>query len=67
MKCTKSRAGVTTCAVREGGKTRKFTLHPGKDNTRAKVARGKALHRKFKCVKNKRTGRFTSCTPRRGK
>lgn len=69
MQCKKSRAGVTIC-VRPGRgpeKDRTFTLHANKDNKRAKAARGRALHRNFKCTKNKRTGRFTSCTPRRGK
>ena len=63
MKCKKSKGGVTTCTV---GK-RSFTLHPGKSNHAAKVRRGKALHRRFKCAKNKRTGQFTSCTRRSGK
>lgn len=62
MKCKESKGGVTTCTV---GK-RTFTLHPGKDNKRAKAARGRALHRKFACERSKRTGRFTSCRPKRG-
>jgi hypothetical protein len=63
MKCKKARSGVTTCTV---GK-RTFTLHPGKSNHAAKVRRGKALHRKFKCTRNKRSGQIVSCAPRRGK
>lgn len=61
MKCTpKKGKGIKTCTI---GK-RTFKLHPGKSNHAAKVRRGKALHRKFKCTRNKRTGLFTSCTKR---
>lgn len=60
MKCKKSRTGVTTCKA--GSRT--FTLHAGKSNHAAKVRRGKALHRKYKCSRNKRTGQITSCVKR---
>ena len=62
MKC-KTRGSVTTCSV---GK-RSFTLHSGKDNKRAKAARGRALHREYTCKRSKSSGRFMSCAPRRGK
>ena len=63
MKCKETKGGLTICVV---GK-RTFTLHPGKDNKRAKAARGRALHREFSCKRSKSSGRFTSCAPRRGK
>lgn len=74
MNCKKSKGGVTTCTVackasQKGCKAgrRSFTLHPNRDNTRAKKARGAALHRKYVCKRSKSTGRITSCALRRGK
>ena len=63
MKCTEHTNGTKTCSHRG----RKWTFRPGKSNKAAKRARGKALHRKYNCTQNKRTGKFTSCTLRRGK
>jgi len=44
--------------------SKRITFTPGKSNHAAKVRRGKALHRKFRCTRNKRTGQFTDCEPR---
>ena len=62
MTCSSGRKGVRICSVGDG---RVFMLHPGKSNKTAKAAAGRRLHKRYTCARDRTTGQFKSCKPKR--